>query len=283
MRVQFTCSADNVADLVARCIPIPGSVDPVYGLSTQAICTQTDESILRDGFRSFPSGHSSRALLSVVIPLTAHPTHQCHLRVLDSSASTWPASSISSTKGGTRQVIHPSCIVTAVLITVVQHKAWISLTPLAGAALVAISRTMDYRRLYHIRPTRSLTPLTGSVDHWHDVLTGSVLGLVVSYFGYRQYFPSLASPLSHRPYGPRIKEQDLLPSYRPSSSHDGDTGTPYLPVSVDNIELEGTVRREEPGPLTEVWKEGEDVESEERPPAAPAAPVAPAAPAAPTA
>lgn len=27
-----------------------------------------------------------------------------------------------------------------------QHKAWISLAPLAGASLVAISRTMDYRR-----------------------------------------------------------------------------------------------------------------------------------------
>ena len=28
-----------------------------------------------------------------------------------------------------------------------QPKAWISLAPLSGAALVAISRTMDYRRM----------------------------------------------------------------------------------------------------------------------------------------
>lgn len=36
-----------------------GSVDPIFGLSTEAICTQTDLAILKDGFRSFPSGHSS--------------------------------------------------------------------------------------------------------------------------------------------------------------------------------------------------------------------------------
>jgi diacylglycerol diphosphate phosphatase / phosphatidate phosphatase len=36
-----------------------------------------------------------------------------------------------------------------------QGKAWLSLTPLAGAALVAISRTMDYRRQFILlfRPT----------------------------------------------------------------------------------------------------------------------------------
>lgn len=40
-------------------MPIPGSVDPVYGLSTIDICTQTVTDILEDGWRSFPSGHSS--------------------------------------------------------------------------------------------------------------------------------------------------------------------------------------------------------------------------------
>lgn len=68
-----------------------------------------------------------------------------------------------------------------------QVKAWISLAPLAGAALVAISRTMDYRH------------------HWQDVLTGSLLGLVVSYFAYRQYYPPLTSDISHQPYPPRFK------------------------------------------------------------------------------
>lgn len=31
----------------------------VWGLSNATICTQTNDKILRDGFRSFPSGHSS--------------------------------------------------------------------------------------------------------------------------------------------------------------------------------------------------------------------------------
>ena len=47
-------------DFIARCQPLAGSVDPlVYGLSNITVCTQTDESIMKDAYRSFPSGHSS--------------------------------------------------------------------------------------------------------------------------------------------------------------------------------------------------------------------------------
>lgn len=50
------------ADLIDRCQPTPGSHNAaVYGLVTSVICTQTDDHILKDGFRSFFSGHSSRA------------------------------------------------------------------------------------------------------------------------------------------------------------------------------------------------------------------------------
>ena len=59
-------------DLIARCIPIVGSVDPpVFGLSNSTICTQTDNSILKDGFRSFPSGHSSSKKISF-LPYAFH-------------------------------------------------------------------------------------------------------------------------------------------------------------------------------------------------------------------
>lgn len=64
-------------------------------------------------------------------------------------------------------------------------KAFMALTPLIGAALIAITRTMDYRH------------------HWEDVTAGSFLGLVLSYFAYHQYYPPLSSPMSHRPYKPR--------------------------------------------------------------------------------
>ncbi len=49
-------------------------------------------------------------------------------------------------------------------------------------------------------------------DHWQDVLVGSVVGTTLAYFCYRQYYPSLASEVSHLPYGPRIKEEEnILP------------------------------------------------------------------------
>ena len=51
-------------DIIDRCQPAAGSVDsPIFGLSNSTICTQTDHAILKDGFRSFPSGHSSCKLL----------------------------------------------------------------------------------------------------------------------------------------------------------------------------------------------------------------------------
>jgi diacylglycerol diphosphate phosphatase / phosphatidate phosphatase len=55
-----TSNAIATLDLISRCLPSPGLKDsPVWGLSNYTICTQVDEYILRDGFRSFPSGHAS--------------------------------------------------------------------------------------------------------------------------------------------------------------------------------------------------------------------------------
>ncbi|CAD6580549.1 MAG: hypothetical protein TREMPRED_002775 [Tremellales sp. Tagirdzhanova-0007] len=48
-------------DLISRCLPASGAADhPVFGLSTSGICTTTNTLRLDDGFKSFPSGHSSR-------------------------------------------------------------------------------------------------------------------------------------------------------------------------------------------------------------------------------
>ena len=47
-------------DFIARCLPKANSADrDVFGLSDDSICTQEDHYIMKDGFRSFPSGHSS--------------------------------------------------------------------------------------------------------------------------------------------------------------------------------------------------------------------------------
>lgn len=138
-------------DLISRCQPVPGASNaPVFGLVSEAICTQLSEKIMNDGWRSFPSGHSSLSFAGLSY-LSFYLAGKLHL--FDKIGS--------------------------------GLKAWFTIVPLMGAALVAISRTMDYRH------------------HATDVLSGSLLGLTVAYFSYRQYFPPLNDPMSHRCYAPR--------------------------------------------------------------------------------
>lgn len=66
----------------------------------------------------------------------------------------------------------------------------VSITPLFLAMLVAVSRTCDYHH------------------HWQDVTIGSLIGIIVSYICYRQYYPALDSKMSHRSYAD-INVRDL--------------------------------------------------------------------------
>jgi len=193
-------------DVVSRCIPPPGSVDPVYGLTSVSICTQTDLHILNDGFRSFPSGHSSLSFAGLGF-LSLYLAGKLHLFDKRGHAP----------------------------------KAWISLAPLSGAALVAISRTMDYRH------------------HWHDVTVGSILGITIAYFAYHQYYPSLADELSHRPYSPRIRDESsesILPIHdQPKNQRYDPPGTGR---NYDSFELGGTVERPGPPHLRDAWREHDE-------------------------
>jgi hypothetical protein len=59
-------------DMLSRCQPYEGAHDhPVFGLSDYTICTQTDKRLLDDGFKSFPSGHSSCELAVLFFVLFA--------------------------------------------------------------------------------------------------------------------------------------------------------------------------------------------------------------------
>ncbi|CCM02407.1 uncharacterized protein FIBRA_04505 [Fibroporia radiculosa] len=188
-------------DLIARCIPQAGAVDPPYGLSTYAICTQTDSYLMRDGWKSFPSGHASLSFAGLGF-LSFYLSGKIHL--FD------------------RRGCAP--------------KVWAALTPLSVAALVAISRTMDYRH------------------HATDVIAGALLGIAGAYFAYRQYYPSLASELSHRPYSPRVKREVLLPLHQRGESQS---------TSLSDSELRElaneTAPRDEQG--HELWKDDEVAES----------------------
>ncbi|KAF2476443.1 acid phosphatase/Vanadium-dependent haloperoxidase [Lindgomyces ingoldianus] len=97
-------------DLISRC-QVPGNYteDPLK-LSTHDICTQENNAILKDGFRSFPSGHSSTAFAGLYY-LSLYLAAKMH--VLDSKGEVW--------------------------------KAFIVMIPTLAAALVAGSRIMDAR------------------------------------------------------------------------------------------------------------------------------------------
>lgn len=95
-------------DLLSRCKPAPGT--PAHTLVTFEVCTETDHHVLHDGWRSFPSGHSSTAFSGLGY-LSLVMAGQCH-------------------------VYRPRADLARVLL---------ALAPLLGAALIAISRCEDYR------------------------------------------------------------------------------------------------------------------------------------------
>jgi len=99
-------------DLIDRCQPAAGAMNgSPYGLATQAVCTTpiTDH-IIRDGFRSFPSGHASTSFSGLTF-LSLYLAGKVHL--FDNRGHALGA--------------------------------WLVLFPLVGATLIAVSRTMDYR------------------------------------------------------------------------------------------------------------------------------------------
>ena len=82
-------------------------------------------------------------------------------------------------------------------------KSWLLLAPLSGAALVSVSRTMDYRH------------------HATDVIAGALIGIFAAWFSYRQFYPVsrrlravvqlLLFPTSaHSPYTPSFPASPTL-------------------------------------------------------------------------
>jgi diacylglycerol diphosphate phosphatase/phosphatidate phosphatase len=95
-------------DLIDRCKPASGTSKDV--LVTISVCTETDHHVLHDGWRSFPSGHSSFAFSGLGF-LALFFAGQMH-------------------------VFRPRTDLS---------KALLAIAPLLGAALIAISRCEDYR------------------------------------------------------------------------------------------------------------------------------------------
>ncbi|KAI9814980.1 MAG: hypothetical protein M1826_002112 [Phylliscum demangeonii] len=95
-------------DLISRCRPEKGT--PAHQLVTFSVCTETNHHVIHDGWRSFPSGHSSFAFSGLGY--------------------------LSLFLSGQMRVFRPKTDLVRVLI---------AFAPLLGAGLIAISRCEDYR------------------------------------------------------------------------------------------------------------------------------------------
>lgn len=155
-------------DLLARCLPLPTA--PHNTLVTIDVCTQTNHHRLHDGWRSFPSGHSSFSFagLGYVSLFLAG-----QMRVFAHGPNT-------NTAGE-----HTEKLVRGDLV-----RSLVCLGPLLGALMIAISRCQDYRH------------------DVYDVCVGSLLGYTVTYWSYRRYWPRLSSSLCAEPYpGPPMEQE----------------------------------------------------------------------------
>ncbi|KAL8339307.1 hypothetical protein RB601_005833 [Gaeumannomyces tritici] len=157
-------------DLLARCKPAAGTPRDV--LVDWTVCTETAHHLLHDGWRSFPSGHSSFSFagLGYTALFLAGQLRVFSARGLDGGNGNDDDATVVAER------------------TVQAHagndlgRALLCLAPVLGAAMIAISRCQDYRH------------------DVYDVCTGALLGSVVAYWSYRRYWPRLTSGRSDEPY-----------------------------------------------------------------------------------
>lgn len=154
-------------DLLDRCKPRSATPLDAYhsSLVNYTVCTvPLDSSRLDDGFRSFPSGHSSSAfsgLVYLALCIRAALTSVVH-RVTNSYAySSAPTEPQGEEETNTRTP-PPDDPLTPIAFSVI-----LPLVPVLVAAYIAVSRLMDYRH------------------HPTDVLAGATLGTVVAVTVYR--------------------------------------------------------------------------------------------------
>lgn len=153
-------------DLLARCKPAAGT--PRDTLVTIDVCTETAHHKLHDGWRSFPSGHSSFSFAGLG-----------YLSLFLAGQMSIFAHGVPSSPGdgGLSTTDRAEKLVRADL-----GRALLCLTPLLGATWIAISRCQDYRH------------------DVYDVTVGALLGWTVAYWSYRRYWPRVSSWRCHEPY-----------------------------------------------------------------------------------
>ncbi len=153
-------------DLLSRCKPAPGT--PTHALVTIAVCTETTRHVLQDGWRSFPSGHSSFSFAGLG-----------YVSLFLAGQMSIFAHGSSSGGGGERSSLseHAEKVIRGDL-----PRALLCLAPLLGATMIAITRCQDYRH------------------DVYDVTIGGLLGWTVTYWSYRRHWPRLSSSRCDEPY-----------------------------------------------------------------------------------
>ncbi|KAL2150581.1 hypothetical protein VTH82DRAFT_7144 [Thermothelomyces myriococcoides] len=159
-------------DLLARCVPAADTPRDV--LVTVDVCTQTDRHTLHDGWRSFPSGHSSFAFAGLGY-LSLFLAGQMRIFAHGGGGG--------STSAGEKV----EKLVRGDLL-----RALLCGAPLLGATMIAISRCQDYRH------------------DVYDVCVGGLLGWTVAYWSYRRYWPRLGSRRCEEPYAGPLGVQDVV-------------------------------------------------------------------------
>lgn len=148
-------------DFLARCVPKSDAPLDVL-VYAKDVCTTKNLPRLLDGFRTTPLGHSSisfAGLLYLLFFLAGQ------LTVTRPQAGAW--------------------------------RSIVVLVPTLGAALIALSRTEDYRH------------------HFIDVFVGSCLGVVVAVWSYFRLFPGLSDFKCYEPRLLQYEEKTDEPDYQP--------------------------------------------------------------------
>lgn len=142
-------------DFLARCIPKDDTLKNVLVYAAD-VCTTDNIDRLMDGFRTTPSGHSS---LSFAGLLYTSLYFAGQLVAADPLVGAW--------------------------------RTVLAAVPAIGAAIIALTRTQDYRH------------------HFVDVFIGSVIGCLIASWSYLRIFPAVTSNESFVPrYLLEIKEEE---------------------------------------------------------------------------
>jgi diacylglycerol diphosphate phosphatase / phosphatidate phosphatase len=184
-------------DMLARCKPALGTPRDI--IVDIGVCTEANQRLLQDGWRAFPSGHSSWSFAGLgylalymagqfrVFALGRQQEEiHGHRRGLagmvsgNGNSGTGESSNASETLSGVGVGTPPTHAEKVIRGDLALSLACFA--PLVGAVMIAISRVQDYRH------------------DVYDVCVGGLLGSIVAYWSYRRYWPRLSSARCDEPY-----------------------------------------------------------------------------------